>query len=115
MTTKKIQLISSDANRSDLTTEVSKIKSIMKSSVEEGDNGDDGNKSDKLESKKVVKVKKAVKILEQIDDKNDQISNFKFDNRTKHAASTSTPSGLRRRPLKMPQELSIIVTPGKKA
>ncbi len=88
----------------------------MKSRVEEDNNDGDENKMDKKDNKKqpVTKVKKAVKILEQIDDKNDQISNFKIDNRVKHAASTSTPSGLRRKPLKMSNEVSIIVTPGKK-
>lgn len=114
MTTKKIQLVCSDANRNALTKKVGKTKSIIKSTVEDGDNASDGSKSDKPEIKKPVKVKKAVKILEYIDDKNDQISNFKIDNRKKHTASTSTPCGLRRRPLKMSQELSIIVTPAKK-
>ena len=55
-----------------------------------------------------------MKILD-IDDKNDQIPNFKIDNRTKNLASTSTPSGLRRRPLKVLQEISMIVTPNKKS
>ena len=91
----------------------------MKSRVDQEDenSNNNGNNSDKAESKKQTapKMKKAVKILEKIDDKNDQIKHFKIDNRTKHAASTSTPSGLRRRPLKMPNEVSMIVTPGKKA
>lgn len=110
LNTRKIQLVQSDENRSDLVKEVKKIKSIMKTSIEE--KGLSGPK-DHASDKKNTRTKKAVKILVNIDDKNDQISNFKFDNRTKHAASTSTPSGLRRRPLKLPMEVSIIATPSK--
>jgi hypothetical protein len=53
-----------------------------------------------------------VNILAKIDaNKPDQILNVKCDNKTKHTASTSTPSGMRRKPLKAPQDVSMIVKP----
>ena len=55
-----------------------------------------------------ARPKRSVKILEKLEDKTDKILNVKCDNRTKHTASTSTPSGLRRRPLKAPQNVSMI-------
>ena len=58
-----------------------------------------------------ARPKRNVKILEKIEDKPDQILNVKCDNKTKHTASTSTPSGLRRRPLKAPQDVSMICKP----
>lgn len=61
-----------------------------------------------VEDTDLTKKKRGVRILENIDDKNDQLTNFRFDNRTKHAASTSTPSGQRRRPLKAPVDVSMI-------
>jgi len=61
-----------------------------------------------VEDTDLAKKKRGVRILENIDDKNDQLTNFRFDNRTKHAASTSTPSGQRRRPLKAPVDVSMI-------
>jgi hypothetical protein len=114
------------SNNFKLISEVSQIKSIMKSRVVvvEDDttsaticnhselsntNGPQNENNNNNNNNKQTKPKKAVKILETIDDKNDQIANFKPDNRTKHAASTSTPSGLRRRPLKLPQDVSMIV------
>lgn len=60
------------------------------------------------ESETDIKNKRAVRILAKIDDKNDQLANLKIDNKTKHSASTSTPSGMRRRPLKAPQDVSMI-------
>ena len=61
-----------------------------------------------VEDTDLAKKKRGVRILENIDDKHDQLTNFRFDNRTKHAASTSTPSGQRRRPLKAPVDVSMI-------
>lgn len=52
--------------------------------------------------------KRVKKILEQINE-NDVIVNLRCDNKKKHTASTSTPSGLRRRPLKAPQDVSMII------
>ncbi len=71
-------------------------------------------KKKEIEVKKILetettKTKRAVRILEKIDDKNDQLTNLRIDNKTKHSASTSTPSGARRRPLKAPQDVSLIV------
>lgn len=110
LSSKKMELINSGDNTGDLVG----IKSIMKSQVQSKQSND--NKVTKVEDKikpPVAKAKKAVKILEEINYKTDEITNFKIDNRTKHAASTSTPSGLRRRPLKMSTELSMIATPDK--
>lgn len=59
-----------------------------------------------------AKPKRVAKLLDEIADKKDQIlQNVKPDNRQKHTASTSTPSGLRRRPLKAPQNVSLIIKP----
>lgn len=59
-----------------------------------------------------AKPKRVAKLLDEISDKKDQIlQNVKPDNRQKHTASTSTPSGLRRRPLKAPQNVSLIIKP----
>jgi hypothetical protein len=58
--------------------------------------------------------RRAVRILEIIHDENDQLVNFKVDNRKKHAASTSTPSGTRRQKLKAPHDVSIIDKPESK-
>lgn len=115
LTAKKIQLVASDEKRTELVKEVSHIKSIMKSRTEDPDEST-ATKDQSISKKSTVpiKSKKAVKILETIDYKNDQISHLKIDNRTKHAAATSTPSGLRRKPLKAPQDISVIVTPNKK-
>lgn len=96
------------SNQADSTKE---LKSIMKVSS--------NNQVNKLESASggglvvvedtdLAKKKRAVRILENIDDKNDQLTNLRIDNRTKHAASTSTPSGQRRRPLKAPVDVSMI-------
>ena len=59
-----------------------------------------------------ARPKRVSKLLDEISDKKDQIlQNVKPDNRQKHTASTSTPSGLRRRPLKAPQNVSLIIKP----
>jgi len=119
LTSKKIQLVASDENRAAIVKEINQTKSILKSRCDQSH--ENNNVIPESLSKKTnapvvsSKSKKAVKILDKIDDKNDQISHFKIDNRTKYAASTSTPSGLRRRPLKAPQDISMIVTPNKKA
>ena len=52
--------------------------------------------------------KRSVRIIEDINLKNDKLESIKCDNKHKHTAATSTPSGLRRRPLKLPQNVSII-------
>lgn len=99
-------------NKDGLVKEVGPVKSIIKSGSEEPD------KENALPSKKQTTTaasKKAVVILEKIDDKNDQLTKLKLNNRIKHAAQTSTPSGLRRKPLKPPTDISMIVTPNKKA
>lgn len=58
----------------------------------------------------VAKPKRVVRILEELDVKKDRIlENVKPDNKQKHTASTSTPSGGRRKPLKAPQDVSLIV------
>ena len=57
---------------------------------------------------KSQRPKRLVRILEEINLKNDQLTNVKADNKHKHTAATSTPTGLRRRPLKVPQNVSII-------
>jgi hypothetical protein len=124
ISSKKIQLVASDVNRAKIVKEINQTKSILKSrndqSVENKDASVYSSERHESTSKKTnahtatSKSKKAVKILD-IDDKNDQIPNFKIDNRTKNLASTSTPSGLRRRPLKVLQEISMIVTPNKKS
>lgn len=101
-------MVTDDPDRSDLVKEVSNIKSIIKSRSE---TIDDSN-SKISEPAKKAKGKKVVKIIE-IDTKNDQIDNFKIDNRKKHAVSTSTPSGMRRRKLQLPQDFSMISTPSK--
>jgi hypothetical protein len=60
-----------------------------------------------------AKPKRTVKILSMLNvNKVDPIlNNLKCDNKTKHSASTSTPSGLRRRPLKAPVDVSMIDKP----
>lgn len=56
--------------------------------------------------------KRNVKIMDEISNKPDDIlSNLKPDNKTKYKASTSTPSGLRRKPLKAPTDVSFIMKP----
>ena len=40
--------------------------------------------------------------------KNDIIENLRCDNKQKHTATCSTPSGLRRKPLKAPKDISFI-------
>jgi len=57
---------------------------------------------------KKPKSKRVVKILAEITCKDDNLTTLKCDNRKKHAASTSTPTGTRRKPLKAPQNVSII-------
>jgi len=60
------------------------------------------------------RTRRQQQILTEINLKNDQLAGkVKPDNKAKHTASTSTPSGLRRRPLKCPQNVSVISTPGK--
>lgn len=66
--------------------------------------------SKEIEEPKVLRSKRAVRILEELTEKNDQILNIRCDNRTKHTASTSTPSGFRRKPLKV-QDVSMISKP----
>lgn len=98
--------------KDDLVEEVGPVKSIIKLRTEEP------GKENALPSKKqpsTAASKKAVVILDKIDDKNDQLTKLKLNNRIKHAAQTSTPSGLRRKPLKLPTDISMIVTPNKKA
>ena len=77
------------------------VKSIMKKSTSASMNSDHNSESE------ASRPKRGVKILEKIDDKNDQLENLKIDNKTKHSASTSTPTA-RRRPLKAPQDVSMI-------
>lgn len=75
-----------------------KLKSIVKSANENKPPG------------AVGRPKRVVKILEELDVKKDQIlQNVKPDNKQKHTASTSTPSGGRRKPLKAPHDVSLIV------
>jgi hypothetical protein len=57
---------------------------------------------------KKAKSKRLVKISAEITCRNDNLTSLKCDNRKKHAASTSTPTGTRRKPLKAPQNVSII-------
>lgn len=112
LTVKKAQLMNMNENKEELVKEVGPVKSIIKSKTEES------GKENGIPSKKTTTTassKKAVKILEKIDDKNDQLTKLKLDNRIKHAAQTSTPSGLRRKPLKLPTDISMIVTPNKEA
>lgn len=109
LSTKKAQMITEDPNKSDLVKQIGSIKSIIKSRSE---TTDDSKPKITETEKKTKGGKKAVKIIE-IDAKNDQIENFKIDNRKKHAVSTSTPSGMRRRKVQVPQDFSMISTPSK--
>ncbi len=84
------------------------LRSIMKNSVSSSMRSNSDTKDSANSCSGESKPKRGVKILEKIDDKNDQIENLKIDNKTKHSASTSTPSGARRRPLKAPQDVSMI-------
>ena len=60
----------------------------------------------------VGRPKRVVRILEELDTKKERIlENVKPDNKQKHTASTSTPSGGRRKPLKAPGDVSLIVKP----
>ena len=79
------------------------LKSIMKNSKKDESAG----KETEPETEGAKSAKRGVKILEKINDKNDQLTNLKIDNKTKHSASTSTPTA-RRRPLKAPQDVSLI-------
>ena len=107
LTLEKAQLMHMNEQRDKLVKEVSQIKASVKSRPEPA-------REEEARPKKPAAVaKRAVKVLDKIDEKNDQISRLKLDNRIKHAAQTSTPSGLRRKPLKLPTEVSMIVTPQK--
>jgi hypothetical protein len=63
----------------------------------------ESNENDKISAKNTH----LTKVLENLK-KNDIIENLRCDNKTKHTANCSTPSGLRRRPLKAPKDLSFI-------
>lgn len=102
-----------ESKENNIVKEVTRIKSIMKSRIDESLSDQAAVAATDKPQAKVAK--KAVKILENIDDKNDQLANFKFDCRKKHGAPTSTPSGLRRKPLKLPQDVSMIASPKPKA
>lgn len=108
LTVKKAHLMNMNENKDELVKEGTTVKSIIKLRTEEEPQL---GKENALPSKKQAVTttgagsKKAVKILDKIDDKNDQITKLKLDNRTKHAANTSTPSGLRRKPLKLPTNI----------
>ncbi len=82
------------------------FKSIMKASSNQ--KGAEGGGDPANEPTKEKRPKRIVRILEEINLKNDQLTTVKCDNKTKHTAATSTPTGLRRRPLKLPQNVSII-------
>ncbi|CAF0780883.1 unnamed protein product [Brachionus calyciflorus] len=76
-------------------------KSIMKSKENKMDVATDADEG--------KKVKRGVRIQENIAEKSEFIG-VKCD-KHKYSASTSTPSGLRRKPLKMPQDVSMICKP----
>jgi hypothetical protein len=73
---------------------------------------DNRKRSSLKETKKLSKKeqidKKSVRIIEAINEKNDCLNNICCDNKKTYTKSTSTPSGLRRKPLKAPHDLSII-------
>ena len=102
-----------ESKENNVVKEVTHIKSIMKSRIDESLSEQAAVAAADKPQAKVAK--KAVKILENIDDKNDQLANFRFDCRKKHGAPTSTPAGLRRKPLKLPQDVSMIASPKPKA
>jgi len=77
-----------------------------------GKDMDIGKRSSLKETKKLPKkeptTKKNVRIAEEINEKNDCLDNVCCDNKKTYTKSTSTPSGLRRKPLKAPHDISII-------
>ena len=104
------------------TLQDNKSKSYDESTMQHKENHElfvSDNMADKTEENKPAqqkqgpstRPKRVAKILDEI--KNDQVINVKCDNKTKHTTSTSTPT-IRRRPLKAPQDVSMICKPDEK-